>query len=223
MADLNSELSVVTDSSTPSTDTTTADIFENNYHHYTRGDEGVYVNDFVNTGVESEVEKLDELQPYNSFQAERNHSTIERLSDHEIYDTEKNEPKDEGENSGVSFSPEEFTLSLGAEINLYSNSIAINPITANMPRFTFVIDEQTPEDPYKEVVRIYNGCLLVAKGIGTATIKAAYSIKEADANGKINTVRKVISAKVSVKPAGEGSNPGGGEPVPGPGTEIEVP
>lgn len=98
-------------------------------------------------------------------------SRIERLSDNEIYDTQSNEP------SSLSV-VSTLNLTKGAEINLYSNTVLVqNPIVANMPSCVFVIDSETPESPYTEVIRIYGGSNLIATGLGTAKILVGYTIK----------------------------------------------
>lgn len=98
-------------------------------------------------------------------------SQVERLSDNEIYDTQSNEP------SSLSVVPT-LNLTKGAEINLYSNTVLVqNPIVANMPSCVFVIDSETPESPYTEVIRIYGGSNLIATGLGTAKILVGYTIK----------------------------------------------
>lgn len=98
-------------------------------------------------------------------------SQVERLSDNEIYDTQSNEP------SSLSV-VSTLNLTKGAEIDLYSNTVLVqNPIVANMPSCVFVIDSETPESPYTEVIRIYGGSNLIATGLGTAKILVGYTIK----------------------------------------------
>lgn len=98
-------------------------------------------------------------------------SQVKRLSDNEIYDTQSNEP------SSLSV-VSTLNLTKGAEINLYSNTVLVqNPIVANMPSCVFVIDSETPESPYTEVIRIYGGSNLIATGLGTAKILVGYTIK----------------------------------------------
>jgi hypothetical protein len=98
-------------------------------------------------------------------------SRVERLSDNEIYDTQSNEP------SSLSV-VSTLNLTKGAEIDLYSNTVLVqNPIVANMPSCVFVIDSETPESPYTEVIRIYGGSNLIATGLGTAKILVGYTIK----------------------------------------------
>lgn len=144
-------------------------------------DEFVVGNDNENENQNQPEETVTKKEVNDSFEVKGNsvevfkktviNSQVERLSDNEIYDTQSNEP------SSLSV-VSTLNLTKGAEINLYSNTVLVqNPIVANMPFCVFVIDSETPESPYTEVIRIYGGSNLIATGLGTAKILVGYTIK----------------------------------------------
>ena len=144
-------------------------------------DEFVVGNENENENQNQPEETVTKKEVNDSFEVKGNsvevfkktviNSQVERLSDNEIYDTQSNEP------SSLSV-VSTLNLTKGAEINLYSNTVLVqNPIVANMPSCVFVIDSETPESPYTEVIRIYGGSNLIATGLGTAKILVGYTIK----------------------------------------------
>ena len=144
-------------------------------------DEFVVGNENENENQNQPEETATKKEVNDSFEVKGNsvevfkktviNSQVERLSDNEIYDTQSNEP------SSLSV-VSTLNLTKGAEINLYSNTVLVqNPIVANMPSCVFVIDSETPESPYTEVIRIYGGSNLIATGLGTAKILVGYTIK----------------------------------------------
>lgn len=129
-------------------------------------------------------------------------SQVERLSDNEIYDTSSNEP------SSLSV-VSTLNLTKGAEIDLYSNTVLVqNPIVANMPSCVFVIDSETPESPYTEVIRIYGGSNLIATGLGTAKILVGYTIKGTKI---IDEISVTVDNKKTTVEQGQGGQQNGNE------------
>lgn len=185
-------------------------------------DELVVGNDNENQNQQEDTTPVEEVNDsfevvgnsVNVFKKTVINSQVERLSDNEIYDTQSNEP------SSLSV-VSTLNLTKGAEINLYSNTVLVqNPIVANMPSCVFVIDSETPESPYTEVIRIYGGSNLIATGLGTAKILVGYTIKGTKIIDEISVT--VDNKKPTVEQGqGQGQNENeNGQPQQNTGSEL---